>query len=176
MSREQDRRAAILESLRAGKSPKEIIEWLSSGVIFRSVEWMLQKWLTVMHTKFPAAVIVLGVISSEGDVMPPHFFEEGLRINVDGYIHVLETVVKPWMDMVAAGRDYVFQQDSAPAHKSRNTQAWLHSNVPYHWTPDLWPPSSPDCNPLDYYFWGVVEEKINAKFHNTKDAAESHHY
>ncbi|XP_054714652.1 uncharacterized protein LOC129224251 [Uloborus diversus] len=123
-----------------------------------------------MHTKFPAAVIVLGVISSEGDVMPPHFFEEGLRINADGYIHVLETVVKPWMNMVAAGRDYVFQQDSAPAHKPRKTQACLHSNVPYHWTPDLWPPSSPDCNPLDYYFWGVVEEKVNAKFHNTKDA------
>ncbi|XP_054709168.1 uncharacterized protein LOC129218873 [Uloborus diversus] len=123
-----------------------------------------------MHTKFPAAVIVIVVISSEGDVMPPQFFEEGVRINADGYIHVLETVVKPRVDMVAAGRDYLFQQDSAPAHKSRKTQAWLHSNMPYHWTPDLWPPSSPDCNPLDYYLWGVVEEKVNAKFHNTKDA------
>ena len=27
-----------------------------------------------MHIKFPASVIVLGVVSSEGDVMPPHFF------------------------------------------------------------------------------------------------------
>ncbi|UYV71114.1 hypothetical protein LAZ67_8001791, partial [Cordylochernes scorpioides] len=58
----------------------------------------------VMHTKFPASVMVLGVISSEGDVMPPHFFEKGLRMNADTYINVLETVVKPWMDMVAAGR------------------------------------------------------------------------
>ena len=30
--------------------------------------------MTVMHTKFPASVMVLGVVSSEGDVMPPHFF------------------------------------------------------------------------------------------------------
>ncbi|UYV61582.1 hypothetical protein LAZ67_1005402 [Cordylochernes scorpioides] len=59
----------------------------------------------VMHTKFPASVMVLGVISSEGDVMPPHFFEKGLRMNADTYINVLETVVKPWMDMVAAGRN-----------------------------------------------------------------------
>ncbi|UYV65445.1 KDM2A [Cordylochernes scorpioides] len=59
----------------------------------------------VMHTKFPASVMVLGVISSEGDVMPPHFFEKGLRMNADTYINVLETVVNPWMDMVAAGRN-----------------------------------------------------------------------
>ncbi|QQP38391.1 Hypothetical protein FKW44_018955 [Caligus rogercresseyi] len=39
-----------------------------------------------------------------------------------------------------------------PPHKSRETQAWLLENLPYHWSPDLWPPSSPDCNPLDYFF------------------------
>ncbi|UYV71917.1 hypothetical protein LAZ67_9001141 [Cordylochernes scorpioides] len=93
----------------------------------------------VMHTKFPASVMVLGVISSEGDVMPPHFFEKGLRMNADTYINVLETVVKPWMDMVAAGRKYVFQQDSAPAHKAKKTQSWLTLNVPSHWGPDIWP-------------------------------------
>jgi len=98
---------------------------------------------TVMHTKFPSSVMVLGVVSSEGDVMPPHFFEQGLRVNADVYIHSLQTVVKPWMDLVAAGRSYVFQQDSAPAHKARRTQEWLKNNVPHHWSPDVWPPSSP---------------------------------
>ena len=23
-----------------------------------------------------------------------------------------------------------------------------------------WPPSSPDLNPLDFWFWGVAEEKV----------------
>ncbi|UYV75224.1 hypothetical protein LAZ67_12002973 [Cordylochernes scorpioides] len=121
----------------------------------------------VMHTKFPASVMVLGVISSEGDVMPPHFFEKGLRMNADTYINVLETVVKPWMDMVAAGRKYVFQQDSAPAHKAKKTQSWLTLNVPSHWGPDIRPPNSPDCNPLDYYVWGVVERDVNKAPHTT---------
>ncbi|UYV84752.1 hypothetical protein LAZ67_X003316 [Cordylochernes scorpioides] len=121
----------------------------------------------VMHTKFPASVMVLGVISSEGDVMPPHFFEKGLRMNADTYINVLETVVKPWMDMVAAGKKYVFQQDSAPAHKAKKTQSWLTLNVPSHWGPDIWPPNSPDCNPLDYYVWGVVERDVNKAPHTT---------
>ncbi|QQP40933.1 Uncharacterized protein FKW44_015148 [Caligus rogercresseyi] len=52
----------------------------------------------------------------------------------------MKNAVKPWIDLVASGRPYVFQQDSAPAHKSRETQAWLLENLPYHGSPDLWPP------------------------------------
>ena len=58
--------------------------------------------------------MVLGVVSSEGDVMPPHIFERGSRLNAEGYIHVLSTVVKPWIETIANGRPYVFQQDGAP--------------------------------------------------------------
>jgi len=47
----------------------------------------------VMHTKFPATVMVLGVMSNEGHVIPPHFFSQGLRMNA-AYIAVLEAVVK----------------------------------------------------------------------------------
>jgi hypothetical protein len=57
-----------------------------------------------MKTKFPATVMVLGVVSNKGDMMPPHVFEPGLRVNIDVYIDVLTNVVKPWMDGVAAER------------------------------------------------------------------------
>jgi len=124
---------------------------------------------TVMHTKCPSSVMVLGVVSSEGHIMPPYFFPQGLRINADAYIDVLRTVVKPWMDKVARGREYVFQQDSAPAHKARKTQAWCFENLPHHWSPDLWPPSSPDCNPLDYFVWSVLEAAVNKTSYNTVD-------
>ena len=83
-----------------------------------------------MHTKFPSTVMVLGVVSSEGDVMPLFFFQRGLRVNASDYIQVLEDTVKPWMDRVANGRPYVFQQDSASAHKAQVTQKWLPGNVP----------------------------------------------
>ncbi|QQP48789.1 Uncharacterized protein FKW44_009215 [Caligus rogercresseyi] len=56
------------------------------------------------------------------------------------------------------------------AQKSRETQAWLLENLPYHWSPDLWPPSSPDCNPFDYLFWGMVENKTNKHAQNTLDS------
>ncbi len=102
-------------------------------------------------TKNPSSVMVLGVICSSGDIMPPHFFGLGEKVNQEVYQRVLVDIVKPWMDDVANGRKYTFQQDSAPAHKAKKTQQWLQDNVPHFCTPQVWPPNSPDLNPCDYY-------------------------
>ena len=41
---------------------------------------------------------------------------------------------------------------------------------PYdHINPNIWPPNSPDLNPLDYYAWSIVEKGVNEHPHNTKD-------
>jgi hypothetical protein len=34
------------------------------------------------------------------------------------------------------------------------------------WAKEIWPPSSPDCKPLDYFVCGVPEFRVNAKPHN----------
>ena len=36
----------------------------------------------VMKTKFTASVMILGVISSQADVMGPHFLSDGLRLEL----------------------------------------------------------------------------------------------
>ncbi|UYV62831.1 hypothetical protein LAZ67_2002070 [Cordylochernes scorpioides] len=59
----------------------------------------------MMHTKFFASGP--GVISSEGDVRALSFFEEGLRMNADTYINVLESIVKPWVEIVATRKKNV---------------------------------------------------------------------
>ncbi len=43
-------------------------------------------------------MMVLSVVSNEGDVMPSHVFTKGLRVNNDEFINLLETLTKPWMD------------------------------------------------------------------------------
>ena len=73
----------------------------------------------VMKTKFPATVMVFGVVSSEGHIMPPHIFEVGLKVNTKVYLDVLKSVVMPWCNQVAGGRPWLWQQDSAPAHKPK---------------------------------------------------------
>ena len=50
----------------------------------------------VMRIKFPATVIVFGVVSSEGHIMPPHIFEVGLKVNTKVYLDVLKNVLIPW--------------------------------------------------------------------------------
>ena len=58
----------------------------------------------VMKTKFPAMVIVFGVVSSEVHIMPLHIFEVGLKVNTKVYLDVLKSVVIPWCNQVAGGR------------------------------------------------------------------------
>ena len=106
--------------------------------------------LYVMKTKFPATVMVFGVVSSEGHIMPPHIFEVGLKVNTKMYLDVLKRVVIPWCNQMAGGRHWVPQQDSAPVNKSKET------------------PSSLDLNPLDYFLWSYVENITNMTSHNTK--------
>ena len=78
--------------------------------------------------------MVFGVVSSEGHIMPPHIFEVGLKINTEVYLDVLKSVVIPWCNQVAGGRPWVWQQDSAPAHKSKKTQVW-HQKECYDFVP-----------------------------------------
>ena len=132
----------------------------------------MQIWIAtnnrVMKTKFLATVMVFCVASSEGYIMPPHIFEVGLKVNTKVYLDVLKSVVIPWCNQVAGGRHWVWQQDSTPAHKSKETQAWLQKEcndfVPFF----HWPHSFPDLNPLDYSVWSYVENISNMTSHNTK--------
>ena len=121
----------------------------------------------VMKTKFPATVMVFGVVSSEGLIMLPHIFEIGLKVNTKVFLEVLKSVVIPWCNQVAGGKPWLWQQDSAPAHKSKKTQAWLQKEC-YDFVPfSHWPPP-PYLNPLDYFVWSYVGNITNMTSHNTK--------
>ena len=97
----------------------------------------------VMKTKFLATVMVFGVVSSEGHIMPPHIFEVSLKVNTKVYLDVQKSVVIPWCNQVAGGRSWVWQQDLAPAHKSEEAQAWLQKGC-YDFVPfSHWPPPRP---------------------------------
>ena len=55
---------------------------------------------------------------------------------------------------------FTFQQDSAPAHRARETKALLERETPDFILPTLWPPNSPDLNPIDYKIWSVLQERV----------------
>ena len=63
------------------------------------------------------------------------------------------------------GDVFVFQQDSAPAHRARATVEYLSQVTPEFISPDLWPPNSRDLNPVDYKILGCVQERVYQKAH-----------
>src|SRR6218665_1296716 len=64
-------------------------------------------------------------------------------------------------DIIAhSGDDFTFQQDGAPAHRSRKTVAFLTAHFPKCIEPENWPPNSPDLNPVDYSIWGVLKQLV----------------
>ena len=108
--------------------------------------------------------MVFGVVSSEGHIMPLHIFEVGLKVSTKVYLDVLKGVVIPWCNQVAGGRPCVWQQDSVPAHKSKETQAWLQKEC-YDFVPfSHWPPLLPWPELVCSY----VENITNMTSHNTK--------
>jgi hypothetical protein len=50
---------------------------------------------------------------------------------------------------------------------SKATQDWCWKNLLEFWLKEVWPPSGPDCNPLDHYVWSICEQDINKAPHNT---------
>ncbi|CAG4985507.1 unnamed protein product [Parnassius apollo] len=60
---------------------------------------------------------------------------------------------------------WVFQQDSASAHRAKSTQDWLAAREIDFIRHEDWPSSSPDLNPLDYKIWQHLEEKACSKPH-----------
>jgi len=88
------------------------------------------------------------------------FVEPGVKVN--GTYHrdvLLQKEMLPAMRS-AAGELFIFQQDSAPAHCARETVLLLERETPRFIGPGLWPPNSPDLNPVDYKVWVVMQERV----------------
>jgi len=91
---------------------------------------------------------VFGVVSSEDDIMPSHFFKNKDTGTKEVYLNILTSVVKPWMETVASGRLY-FSARYTGSHKPFGSK--LSDNINMFWSKEFWPPNNPDLNPLDYY-------------------------
>ena len=123
MFNERDRRCATVQlmlSTNPSYDNRTIASTLKMQI--RMVQYLRAQ---LMHrtTHRTATVMVFGMVSSEGHIMPPHIFKVGLKVNTKGYLDVMKSVVIPWCNQVASARPWVWQQDSALAHKSKETQA-----------------------------------------------------
>ena len=125
--------------------------------------------LRSLDTQHPQSVMVWGRICATGKT-PLIFVDESVKINAEVYRReILESVVLPWSLQHFDG-DWLFQQDSAPAHRARTTVQWISDHFPGFITPREWPPYSPDLNPMDYSVWSILEARACAKPHKSLEA------
>ena len=65
------------------------------------------------------------------------------------------------LNELCPNNNFCFIQDSAPSHGVNIIQNFLLFLLKSRFASNTkWPPSSPDCNLLDHYFWHEVEEKV----------------
>ena len=99
-----------------------------------------------------------------GQIIGPHFFER--TINGEMYLDFLQNHFPGYLEDIPINvrQRMWFQQDGAPAHYSRRVRRFLNQQYQNRWisrgVPVLWPPRSPDLNPLDYYFWGYSKDAV----------------
>ena len=113
--------------------------------------------LLVQRAKFSTHVMVSAGVCYGGKSRL-HFVDEKAKVNTQYYVNnLLPKLFEDSNDLL--GNQFIFQQDGAPAHTSRQTQEWIAQNSPDFISKDQWPPNSPDLNPLDYHIWGAMLHK-----------------
>ena len=60
---------------------------------------------------------------------------------------------------------WTLQQDGAQSHTAKNTLNYLKRENVSLIEPQMWPPNSPDLNPVDYSVWGALQQQVQ---HNRK--------
>ena len=127
---------------------------------------------SVFRRQKPSSVMVWAAISKTWK-SPLIFVPQGVKINTNAYI---ETILSPALQAAKKhfkNKPFVFQQDGAPSHTSKKTQKWCQDHFPGFWNKEVWPPSSPDLNPMDYCVWSLLEADACASSHASVEALKS---
>ena len=131
-------------------------------------QWLAEKPKTRSPVPLHSAKVTVWCGFNSTKIFGPYFFEnsetgEALTVTKERYTAMLAEIFPDDSDDV--NTKTVFQQDGAPAHTSRMVIDFLNhrfsgrlisksSNL-------LWPPRSPDLNPLDFYFWSHMKQKVH---------------
>ena len=94
--------------------------------------------------------------------------------NLESEMVVPQLQTKPNFDKL------FFQQDGAPLHYALRVRDYFNKVFPQCWFRRRgsieWPPHSPDLTPMDFFFWGVVKNKVYEKNPTTVNQLKDYIY
>ena len=113
--------------------------------------------------KMSRKVMVSAGICFHGVTQPFFVNNKGLKVNAINYHRHLRTQLFPAIEKISKRNNWLFIQDGASSHTSNLVQGYLAETLKNRFISKTeWPPSSPDVNPLDYFFWDFVKTKVYA--------------
>ena len=84
----------------------------------------------------------------------------GIKVNKENYCRHLRKELFPAIEKVVKRDDWIFAHDGAPSHRSHLVQDFLKTKLKRRFIrAEEWPPSAPNVNPLDYFYWNFVKTK-----------------
>ena len=121
----------------------------------------------------PASVMVWGGVTSTDEKTPLIFIEEGIKVSQHVYLKMLKEKLVPWIDVTFREDGITLQQDGATSHTANLVQEWCKENMAEFWPKELWPPSSPDLNPMDFVVWSILESKACSSNYSSIEALKA---
>ena len=113
--------------------------------------------------QFSKKIMVWLGVTYDG-IIGPYFFEE--NVNGKTYLDMLQNYMVPIIETRSNFHELWYQHVDAPAHYSKDVSIFLDQIFSNRWIgrrgPIEWPPRSPDLNPLDFFVWGYLKDKVFA--------------
>ena len=106
--------------------------------------------------------MVSAAISWYGAMKPFFVNENGIKVNKEKIIvNISKNICFLQLKKLVKRDDWIFVQDSVSSHRSNLVQGFLEKTLKLRFVICVeWSPSSPDVNPLDYFFWDLLKTKV----------------
>ena len=107
----------ILFSVKKTFTINHVVNKLNERVLSFSQD-VYEVW-NISSTKYPACVMRLGVVSSDGEKILSVWFSTGYRLTAADWKNSFGSKVVPWVNQITKKAAYIIQQDGAPAQAAK---------------------------------------------------------
>ena len=109
-----------------------------------------------------AASVMVSLGCTTAGIWEPFFIDRGVKLNTEKYVELVTSYILPrcmaeFETGADAGQPWLLQQDSAPSHVSKRALLFFRENNVALLD---WAPNSPDCQPLDFSLWKLIDDEV----------------
>ena len=101
---------------------------------------------------------------------PLIFIEKNVKINAKYYITNVLKPISLLLNNHYKDKNWTFQQDGTTSHTVKISQNFCKEKFQNFWSKNMWPPCSPNFNPIDFSVWGILQKRACKKKHHSVES------